>query len=462
MGGARAFAPAPGTWAFAPARGARVRAFVRAASARRAARGAPTHALVRGAATLVAAALVACSGAGHDEPRVRPGLYRAEATLPGGALAFHVDLRRDDGALRADLVNGAERVRVREVREADDSLVLHLPAFDSWLRLRVRGDSLVGTLTLVKRGGVRQVMPVRAGRAPSPGAPSASRPAARTAPRPASRADATGRWRVTFVSDDGDTTPAVGEFVQRGDSITGTFLTTTGDYRFLAGLVEGGALRLGCFDGAHAFLFTARSIARDTLRGDFWSGTRWHERWTAVRDSAASLPPAEGITRLRPGARFTWDFPDVDGTRVTSDDARFRGKVVLVSIAGSWCPNCHDETAFLVPLYRRLHERGLEVVGLMFEHYRDFDRAARQVRRFREKFDIPWPLLVAGYSDKAEAERALPALERLVAYPTLVVIDRSGRVRRIHTGFSGPGTGEHYREFAKEFTAFVEHLLDER
>ncbi len=390
------------------------------------------------------------SGAGVHE-----GSYRVEARLPGGALAFRLDVARSPDGLVADLVNGPDRVRVREVRARGDSLVLHLPAFDSWLHLLARGDSLHGTLTLVKRDGVRQLMPVRAGAmVPTRGAaPSAG----------VSRAiDSSGRWRVTFVSDDGDTTPAVGEFVQRGDSLYGTFLTPTGDYRFLAGEVEDDSLRLGCFDGAHAFLFTARHVAADTLRGHFWSGTRWHERWTAVRDALAQLPPAEGVTRLRPGARLTWDFPDVDGHRVTRDDPRFRGRVVLVSIAGSWCPNCHDETAFLVELYRRLHARGLEIVSLMFEHYRDFDRAARQVRRFRDKFDIAWPLLVAGYSDKAEATRALPALERLVAYPTLIVIDRRGRVRRIHTGFTGPGTGEHYRRFVSEFTALVEHLLDER
>ena len=56
--------------------------------------------------------------------------------------------------------------------------------------------------------------------------------------------------------------------------VTGTFLTETGDYRYLEGVVDGDSLKLSCFDGSHAFLFHA-ALDQDSFRGRFWSGTHW-------------------------------------------------------------------------------------------------------------------------------------------------------------------------------------------
>jgi len=134
---------------------------------------------------------------------------------------------------------------------------------------------------------------------------------------------------------------------------------------------------------------------------------------------------------------------------------------VIVTLAGSWCPNCHDEAAFLRPLYREYRERGLEVVALMFEHFGDFAQAAAATRRFRDKFGIEYTTLIAGTSDTDEASKALPQLTGVFAYPTTIFIDRSGQVRKIHAGFSGPATGQHYEEQTQEFRALVETLLAE-
>ena len=146
---------------------------------------------------------------------------------------------------------------------------------------------------------------------------------------------------------------------------------------------------------------------------------------------------------------------------VSNADARFLGKVVLVSITGSWCPNCHDEAAFLAQLYRDLRGEGLEVVSLQFEHFGDFAQAAAATRRFRDKFDIEYTTLIAGTSDRDEAAKALPQLTGVFAYPTTIWIDRTGTVRKIHAGFSGPATGEHYTTLKREFTEFTQQLLAE-
>jgi peroxiredoxin len=198
------------------------------------------------------------------------------------------------------------------------------------------------------------------------------------------------------------------------------------------------------------------------LQGDFWSGLAYHERFAAHRDAHAELPDAYALTALRKGVqRFDFSFPDLSGNIVSSQDARFRNKVVVVALAGSWCPNCHDEASFLAPLYREYRARGLEVVSLMFEHFGDFDRAAAATQRFRQHYGIEYTTLIAGISDKDDAAHRLPTLERVYAFPTTLIVDRQGRVRKIHTGYCGPATGEHYTKFVAEFKHTLEQLLAE-
>jgi thiol-disulfide isomerase/thioredoxin len=165
---------------------------------------------------------------------------------------------------------------------------------------------------------------------------------------------------------------------------------------------------------------------------------------------------------MRPETRvFDFAFPDLAGNTVTSKDARFHGKVLVIAIGGSWCPNCHDEAAFLEPLYREYRGKGLEVVSLMFEHFGDFARAAAATTRFRQQYGIEYTTLIAGVSDLDEAAKKLPMLQQFYGFPTTVLVDRKGQVRKIHTGFSGPATGEHYTQFVAEFKQNVEQLLAE-
>ena len=166
-------------------------------------------------------------------------------------------------------------------------------------------------------------------------------------------ADFSGRWSVTFTSDKGKTSPGVAEFEQMFGAVTGTILTPTGDYRFLAGDAHGDELQLSRFDGAQAHLFRARLNGRGELEGQHWSGNFGHERFVAVRNPDAELDMSSVATDMKdPAVKLQFTFPDLDGKPVSLSDPRFQGKVVIVTLAGSWCPNCHDEAAFLAQLYR--------------------------------------------------------------------------------------------------------------
>jgi peroxiredoxin len=388
-----------------------------------------------------------------DAPLVGMGSYRALLVLPGGELPFGLELEPAGAATVGYLVNGTERVRLDEVTIAGAHLEIRMPGYENRLIADAKGDELQGEIVLDKLGGKLQHIPLQA---------KLGQGFRFFAPAAGGSADVSGRWAVNFTDDDGKPEAAVGEFTQSRDAVSGTFLTDTGDHRFLAGQVRGDELYLSTFDGAHVFLYKAKITADGSLAGDFWSGTAYHERWTAKRDAKAALPDAYVLTAMRAGSKhFDFAFPDLAGTTVTSKDPAFHGKVLIVALAGSWCPNCHDEAAFLEPLYREYRGKGVEIVSLMFEHFGDYPRAVEATQRFRLHYGIEYTTLIAGISDKDEAAKKLPMLDRVHAFPTTVFIDRKGDVRKIHTGFSGPATGEHYTRFVDEVKATLDQLLAE-
>ena len=159
--------------------------------------------------------------------------------------------------------------------------------------------------------------------------------------------------------------------------------------------------------------------------------------------------------------RFTFAFDDLNGERVTQDDPRFDGKVVVVNLFGSWCPNCNDEASLLAEWYREFRDEGLEIAGIAFEYTGDVERDRRQIGRYADRHGIEYTLLLGGTSDKTDAAANLPDVDRVIAYPTTVFIGRDGAVRKIYSGFSGPGTGEHYQQLVAEFHTLIRDLLAE-
>lgn len=381
------------------------------------------------------------------------GIWRATLTLPGGELPFGLEFEKQaDGSLQALMINGEERAPANDVKLQADKLTIAMPGYQNRLEAMLSGDSMSGEVVMIRRGGEQQRIPLRAARNQT----------FRFFQSPMqSDMRAAGRWAVQFKGSN-SAYPAVGEFQQNGAKVTGTFLTETGDHRFLAGEIRGQELYLSGFDGGHAFLYRATFIGADRIEGSFWSGLHSLETFVAERNDAETLADASRITQLRHSdAKLDFSFPDIDGKTVALRDDAYRGKVVIVTLAGSWCPNCHDEAAYLAPLYRKLKSQGLEVIALMFERYGDFAQAAAATRVFKDEFGIDYATLIAGVSDKDDAAGKLPQLNGVFAFPTTIFIGRDGRVRHIHTGFSGPATGEHYRELTNEFETRLSNLLAE-
>ncbi len=384
---------------------------------------------------------------------IKTGIWRAEIPTVAGKLPFNLDIQAKNDKYEVYILNGEERLLMDEAYlDAEDSLHISMEIFDAEMVAKVNDDELNGIF--------RKKMADLSVRESSF---TATHGVTHRFVEPSNDniADISGKYDVLFTYEDGSY-PAVGVFEQTGNEVTGTFLTTTGDYRYLQGNVVGDSLKLSCFDGNHVFLFKAKITGDSLTGGIFCASMTYTESWTGVKNNDAALPDATTLTHLKPGYdSISFAFKNEKGETVSLADERYKDKVVVVQIMGSWCPNCMDETKFLVPFYEKNKNRGFEVIGLAYEKKTDPDFAYPKIERMKARFNIPYEVLIAGVNDKAEAAKSLPMLDQVLSFPTMIILDRKGKVREIHTGFSGPGTGEYYDKFVVDFDRLMEKLLSE-
>lgn len=391
------------------------------------------------------------------QAKLQNGVWRGVlVNSTNNKLPFNFEVSDTAGHQQLAIINGAERFKVTDVKVAGDSVFIHMPLFDSEFKLKLNGDSLAGQW--IKHNASKDaVMAFTA-------TPNTSWRFFKNVNKPLF--DVSGRWLAPFGDSTSGKEKLVGEFKQTGSKLTGTFLSTTGDYRYLEGTVSGDELYLSCFDGGHAYLFTAKiNDAKTIINGELHAGYSGLDKWSAVRDDNAKLPDAYSLTALKPGyKKIDFNFKDINGNTVSLDDERFKNKVVIVQILGSWCPNCMDETNYLVnDYYSKYHSKGVEIVGLAYERTPDFAKSQKSLQQLVTRFNVPYPLLITGYTpSKDDPEKSLPMLAKVVGFPTTIIIDKKGDVRKIHTGFSGPGTGVYYTEFKTEFEKITDDLLAER
>jgi thiol-disulfide isomerase/thioredoxin len=386
----------------------------------------------------------------HDFPA---GMWRGTLAYQEEELPFNFNVvETASGDFELYIMNGKERLLLDEITFDGDSVTIPLHIFDASLRGRLSGDSLKGYF--IKHYDPANTIPFTAVHGQSF--------RFRRAENKTSTKDFSGKFRVAFYTLT-DTTHAVGVFLQRNDSVTGSFLTPTGDYRYLQGNVINDSLFLSAFDGNHAYLFIAAFENRDELNGTFYSGRTKKTLWKGWRDENATLPDPESQTYLKEGYdKIEFTFPDINGTQVSLTDEKYSNKVIILQIFGTWCPNCMDETRFLAPWYDKNKDRGVEIIGLAFERKDDFAYASERVKKMIEKLDVRYDFLIAGTNDKERASATLPALNRIVSFPTTIFIGKDGKVKKIHTGFTGPGTGEYYEQFIEHFNETVNTLLNEQ
>lgn len=389
------------------------------------------------------------------EPTLQPGTWRAWLDSPGGELPFDLELTRKADAWHASINSGKYKIDLVDVDFRHGELYILIAHYDATLigTVSKKGTRIDGRWRKHGRGDTWSKLPFHATLGQRSRFKGSASDSSNIAPSTLS-----GRWTVKFSESD-ERSVAVFQCADDG-VVTGTFLTPTGDYGHLEGVFDGRRLRLSTFDGAHAFLFDALIQDDGTLKGDFWSRDAWHETWTARRDTGAELPdPFKQTAYAKKLNLNQFIFKDLNGRARSLGDEEFAGRARIIEIFGSWCPNCHDASAYLADLDRRYRARGLSIVGLAFELTGDDFRDALMVRRFAKRHKATYPMLLAGTSDKDTAAKALPFLDKLRSYPTTIFLHADGRVRAVYTGFSGPATGQAFEKLKASYESIIEELL---
>ena len=338
------------------------------------------------------------------------------------------------------IFNADEVILVDNIKYENDSIKIYMPVFEGYLSAKLKKNTLKGDFI---KESLNRVVPFTAFLNDDPRF---------ELNNSKSEYNISGNWETVFSKGiEGDEYVAKGIFAQDGQNVTGTFRTTTGDYRYLEGVLDGNQLKLSTFDGAHAFLFVA-TVSDGTIEGQFYSGNHWKEPFVAFRNEDYELPNENELTFLNEGYdTLEFTFPDETGKEISLSDSIFNNKVVVVQIMGTWCPNCLDESKFYSEYYNENKSENLMFVALAFEHAKTEEQAIKSIERLKDRLGIEYPILLAQYgtSNKAKAQEKLPMLNHVLSYPTSIFIDKKSKVRKIHTGFNGPATGEKYKSFKK-------------
>ncbi|MDH7444042.1 peroxiredoxin family protein [Aquimarina sp. 2201CG14-23] len=386
----------------------------------------------------------------NKETFLKSGPWKASLLLPDNKeLPFLMEVFEDQ---TLKIFNAEEVIDIDEVRIKGDSVFINFPVFEGYVAAKFE-DSLTISGSFIKES-LDRVVPFKGSYGEHDRFEIVSKPIS----------DITGNWEAVFSPENPeDRYIAKGIFKQNGNVVTGTFRTTTGDYRYLEGVLNEDKFELSAFDGAHAFLFTGQATD-STMSGYFYSGNHWKEPFVAKRNEQYELPSEDSLTFIKEGYdKLEFSFPDAKGNQVSLNDERFKGKVTMVQIMGTWCPNCMDETKYYVDYYAKNKDKDIEFVALAFEYAKTSEKAFKSIERLRSKLKVEYPILLAqfGTSNKEKAQEKLPMLNHVLSYPTTVFIDKKGDVRKIHTGFNGPATGQKYIDYKNEFESFVNQLLKE-
>ena len=266
-------------------------------------------------------------------------------------------------------------------------------------------------------------------------------------------------YEVTFGSPKNNW-PAVGIFKQNGDQLTGTFLTETGDYRYLEGNIFGDQLYLSCFDGAHAFVFTAK-ILGDSLSGKFYSGASYQTEWIGLGNADAAISDPNRLTYLT-GTSYDLSEIKFKALFLGNKKIKFKNKALtVIQIMGSWCPNCLDETNYFKVLHQNYKDKGLQIIALGFESQKTTRKRKKHLKRFKKKSAIPYSIYLAGNASKKEASQIFSMLNGISSFPTTLFVNQKGEIIHIHTGFYGPGTGIYFEKYKKETESLIQsHIQD--
>jgi peroxiredoxin len=380
------------------------------------------------------------------------GTWRGSATVHGQQVPVVLQITGGTGSLQAALLNGPESSPASSAVFSGNHLLVSFNYYARTLDATLANGHLSGTfgtattrypVDLAERNGVT-------GNGETPGQ------------------DIGGEWEIAVKSAKGESAWQLRvEPAKSGGAIRAVVQRIDGDTGSLYGGWTGKDYRISHFTAAGPALYSLAPqtdgtlLVSNLLRADTGEQQNLVARRPAQARASKLVGPTDPTEQTRmkdSSARFAFSFPDLTGKLVSNTDPQFDGKVVIVAIGGSWCPNCHDEAPFLESLYQQFHSKGLEIVNLSFEEEHQV-KAPERLRAFIAKYGLTYTVLVAG--DTEQLNEKVPQAENLNCWPTSFFLGRDGRVREIHAGFAGPANPQAHEALIKETTKLVEQLLAE-
>jgi thiol-disulfide isomerase/thioredoxin len=380
------------------------------------------------------------------------GRWDATLTVNGAVIPFRLDISGSGATLKGTLYNGDDPEYTTKASFNNGKLVLDMEHY------------LTRIVATLKTGELDGKVQMRGDQGPEGSAFHARRyvppaPSTETAP------SIGGVWIVPFDSAKGE---KAWRFIvkQSGADVSAAILRVDGDTGALTGTWHDGKLVLSHFDGSRPYRLEVTPAADGTLALVQKGGGPRQGNLTAYRSEIAlakGLPQPSNYTThttmKNPGEVFAFSGPDVNGKVLSNEDPKFKGKVVMAIVTGTWCPNCHDEAQYLVKLYKKYRDQGLEIVALDFEEPEQQDDLAR-VHAFINQYGVEYTYLIEGAP--AEMWEKVPQLVNLNTWPATVFVGRNGRVDHVHAGFAAPASQEFNDQLKAEFTATIERLLAEK
>lgn len=372
-----------------------------------------------------------------------------------GVLPFNFEVTYlNSDSMKFFLINGAERIPVstytyeHNIQGETGLLHLYFPIYDTHIEAKVEAGVMEGHWTVDYKKNYSIPFKAYLGQGyrftdiPEP-----------------PLADISGRWALTFSGGTEDAYPAIGEFSQKDTYLEGNIATETGDYRYASGNVSGEDIFLSSFDGSQAYLYEGKIINQDSILGAMYSGTHFRTTWDGHRDTEAALRSPESLTKAVTDKPVPWKAKSITGEVIDFDRPPYSGKIKILEVMGSWCPNCHDETRFLQEWKKNHPNLPVEIVSLAFERYEDRSKSLEVINKFSNKMNVNWPVVYGGAIQSVGESELIQFIDAIRAYPTMIIFDQFNKIRYVHTGFYGPATSE-YEDFKKDFDGLMKELSE--
>ena len=346
-------------------------------------------------------------------------------------------------------INGQERITIKNAEISGDSLFIPIDPFDVSIQAQFGAMSITGEyvknyrddrmLFTARYGGVRFL---------------------KKSTKQNVRIE--DRWKMTFSPNTPNMSDGVGLFKQMGDRVTGTVISETSDYRYFDGILDDDSIKLSSFDGAHAFMILGKRNGLNEWEGRIIFDNNYEELWTAVYDAEAELTDPFELVKIEQDTHKPYYDLLGAGTGANAiDPLEYEGKVLIIQVFGTWCPNSLDQTKYLVGWYNKNKDRDVSILASSYEANYSKEYGSKRLEDYKRLNKIPYDMVLGGRLSKTGAAMPFPFINKIKAFPTLVIVDKNGYARYVHSYFNGPATGSYYKEFDVRFNEIMDELLAE-